>query len=247
MTTRAPVPPRAVPVKRAYEQVAAQMRQWIVTGFLGVGDKLPPEADLCQQFGTSRSTVREALRLLASERLIVTVPGARGGSVVSRPSAANVTADLTTSLAALVGGSDLSVAEMLEARIILEVPAAGIAAKNRSDEEVALLRSLVPDAIPGIDDLFDVDLSFHQALLEATKNRLIPIVTLPVFEVSARRVPRHRLDRSMWSRVLNEHRAILEAVRERDVSGAEEAMRLHLSGLAVSYEKASIAERAAMD
>jgi GntR family transcriptional repressor for pyruvate dehydrogenase complex len=243
MSDRLAASPPVTPVRRAYEQVAAQIRQWIVTGFLGVGDKLPAEAQLCEQFGTSRSTVREALRLLSSERLIVTQPGAHGGSVVSRPSVANVTADLTTSLSALVGASDLSVAEMVQVRLIMEVPAAGIAAAKRDDEDVERLASLVPDEVPGIDELFDTDLAFHQQLLEMTGNRLLPIVALPVFEVSARRVPRHRLDQTMWARVVEDHRGIVEAIRSRDVDGAEEAMRQHLSGLASSYERAADSER----
>jgi GntR family transcriptional repressor for pyruvate dehydrogenase complex len=242
MSDRLAASPPVTPVRRAYEQVAAQIRQWIVTGFLGVGDKLPAEAQLCEQFGTSRSTVREALRLLSSERLIVTQPGAHGGSVVSRPSVANVTADLT-SLSALVGASDLSVAEMVQVRLIMEVPAAGIAAAKRDDEDVERLASLVPDEVPGIDELFDTDLAFHQQLLEMTGNRLLPIVALPVFEVSARRVPRHRLDQTMWARVVEDHRGIVEAIRSRDVDGAEEAMRQHLSGLASSYERAADFER----
>jgi GntR family transcriptional repressor for pyruvate dehydrogenase complex len=229
-------------VKRAYEQVAAQMRQWIVAGFLSVGDKLPTEAELCAQFGTSRSTVREALRLLASERLIVTNPGAYGGSVVSRPSVANVTADLTTSLAALVGASDLSIAEMLEVRVIMEVPAAGIAAAKRNEQHLTRLEALVPQEVPEVDDLFGIDRAFHQTILEATDNRLLPIVAVPVFEVSARRIPRHRIDRSTWRRVLDEHRTILDFIRSGDAAGAEGAMRQHLSGLAASYEQAQAAD-----
>jgi GntR family transcriptional repressor for pyruvate dehydrogenase complex len=238
MNNRSSSLPPPTPVKRAYEQVAAQIRQWILTGTLGIGDKLPAEAQLCGQFGTSRSTIREALRLLASERLITTQPGAHGGSVVSRPSAANVSDDLTISLATLVGASDLSIAEMVQMRLILEVPAAGIAATNRGDDTVARLSALVPDELPAVDDLFELDFAFHQELLEATGNRLLPIVALPVFEVSARRVPRHRLDQSMWQRVVNEHRAIVDAIGHGDVEGAEKAMREHLSGLASSYEAA---------
>ncbi|WP_207840052.1 FadR/GntR family transcriptional regulator [Williamsia soli] len=236
--------PTATPVKRAYEQVAAQIRQWIVTGFLGVGDKLPAEAQLCEQFGTSRSTVREALRLLSSERLIVTQPGAHGGSVVSKPSAANVSDGLTTSLATLVGASDLSIAEMVQVRLILEVPAAGMAAAKCGEGTVGRLAGLVPDTMPDIEHLFDLDFAFHQELLEATGNRLLPIVALPVFEVSARRVPRHRLEQSMWERVVREHRAIVDAIRTKDVEAAETAMRLHLSGLAASYESAIASDQA---
>ncbi|PHV67160.1 FadR/GntR family transcriptional regulator [Williamsia muralis] len=236
--------PTATPVKRAYEQVAAQIRQWIVTGFLGVGDKLPAEAQLCEQFGTSRSTVREALRLLSSERLIVTQPGAHGGSVVSKPSAANVSDGLTTSLATLVGASDLSIAEMVQVRLILEVPAAGMAAAKCGEDTVERLAGLVPDSVPAVEHLFDLDFAFHQELLEASGNRLLPIVALPVFEVSARRVPRNRLDQAMWERVVDEHRAIVEAIRSRDVAAAESAMRLHLSGLAASYELAIASDQA---
>jgi GntR family transcriptional repressor for pyruvate dehydrogenase complex len=242
MTDRSLTAPPVTPVKRAYEQVAAQMRHWIVAGFLDVGDKFPTEAELCAQFGTSRSTVREALRLLASERLIVTHPGAYGGSVVSRPSVANVTADLTTSLAALVGASDLSISEMLHVRLILEVPAAGIAATKRTEQHISRLEALVPEQVPEVDDLFEIDRAFHQTILEATDNRLLPIVALPVFEVSARRVPRHRIEQSTWPRVLEEHRALLEFIRSGDASGAETAMRQHLSGLAVSYERAQAVE-----
>ena len=241
MTERLTIPPPATPVKRAYEQVASQIRQWILTGYIGIGEKLPAEAELCRQFGTSRSTVREALRLLASERLIITQPGARGGSVVSRPSVANVTADLTTSLGALVGGQDLSVPEMVQVRLLMEVPAAGLAAEQRTDDQLARLAALVPAEVPGVEDLFEMDLAFHHTLLEATGNRLLPIVAIPVFEVSARRVPRDRLDRSVWRRVIDEHSSIVDAVRARDVAAAERAMHLHLVGLATAYERASTA------
>ena len=230
-------------MRRAYEQVAAQMRQWIVAGFLDVGDKLPTEAELCVQFGTSRSTIREALRLLASERLIVTNPGAYGGSVVSRPTVGDVTADLTTSLAALVGASDLSLAEMLEVRLTMEVPAAGIAAAKRTDQHLTRLEKLVPAEVPKVDELFEVDRAFHQTMLEATGNRLLPIVAVPVFEVSARRVPRHLIESSTWRRVLDEHRAILNAVKAGDVTAAQDAMRGHLSRLAADYEAARLVEQ----
>lgn len=242
MAQRPIAPPPATPVKRAYEQVAAQIRQWIVIGVFSVGEKLPTEAELCRQFGTSRSTVREALRQLAAERLVVTQPGAHGGSVVSRPSVANVTQDFTTSLGVLVGASDLSVPEMVEARHIMEVPAAGLAAKNHTDEQLARLTALVPTEVPPVEDLLSINMAFHHTLLEATANRLLPIVAIPIFEVSARRVPRERLDKGMWQRVVEEHGAILDAVRARDVAGAEQAMRLHLQGLTASYEDARTAE-----
>ena len=76
-------PERAVPiarVRKAYEQVADQIRELIMTGAISPGQRLPNEAALTAQFGVSRATVREALRVLAAQNLIRTSKGSTGGS-----------------------------------------------------------------------------------------------------------------------------------------------------------------------
>jgi DNA-binding FadR family transcriptional regulator len=127
------------------------MRQWIVSGALTAGDRLPSEAALADQFGTSRSTVREALRLLSSEDLIATRPGAKGGSTVQQPDAGRITDSLQVSLTLLVGTSDLAPGELLAVREMLEVPSASMAAAQRTDEDVRELRTLIPGAPATMD------------------------------------------------------------------------------------------------
>src|SRR5690606_27188041 len=70
-------------VRTAYQQVAEQLRELILTGALSAGDRLPPEAELAATFGVSRSTVREALRVFASRDLIRTARGTTCGTFVN--------------------------------------------------------------------------------------------------------------------------------------------------------------------
>src|SRR5215475_2209197 len=67
------------------ELIAARLRRQIVRGVVKPGDKLPPETQLMGQFGVSRPTIREAFRILETERLIVVRPGSRGGAQVAAP------------------------------------------------------------------------------------------------------------------------------------------------------------------
>ena len=67
------------------ELIAAQLRRQIVRGTVKPGEKLPPESQLMEQFGVSRPTIREAFRILETERLIVVRPGSRGGAQVVAP------------------------------------------------------------------------------------------------------------------------------------------------------------------
>ena len=70
------------PIRRAREQVEVQLREAILSGTFGSGDKLPSELELAESFGVSRATVREALGTLVSAGLIAKTPGAGGGSFV---------------------------------------------------------------------------------------------------------------------------------------------------------------------
>jgi GntR family transcriptional repressor for pyruvate dehydrogenase complex len=73
-------------VRKAYEQVADQLRELIVSGKLAPGERLPIESALAREFGVSRATIREALRVLAAQGLVRTAKGPAGGSFVTLPS-----------------------------------------------------------------------------------------------------------------------------------------------------------------
>ena len=113
------------------ELVAAHIRRRIVRGELKEGDALPPETALMEEFAISRPTLREAFRILESEGLITVRRGARGGARVQVP-----TSDVAARYAGLVlQHRGTTLADVLEARVIVEAPAAGIVAGRRGPRQ----------------------------------------------------------------------------------------------------------------
>src|SRR5436190_23187010 len=105
----------------AYQQLADELREQITSGRLRPGQRLPTEPELCLRSGVSRSTVREALRLLASQHLIVTTRGVTGGSYVAKPDAATLAASLARGVNLLVTATPVGSDELMEVRDLLEV------------------------------------------------------------------------------------------------------------------------------
>jgi GntR family transcriptional repressor for pyruvate dehydrogenase complex len=214
----------------AYLQVAADLRDRIISGSLEPGHRLPIEAELAEEFGVSRSTIREALRVVSSQDLLVTQRGVNGGTFVKSPGAAHVTDMLEANLGLLAAGEAVTVDELLEVREILEVPAARLAARRATPER---LRDLELCLVPDGD--FDQHRQFHLVLVQAAGNRLLEVVTKPIFEVLRTRFLRDRADASFWGGVTHDHTDIVTAVRDGDADAAADAMRTHLRDLRDTY------------
>lgn len=227
------------PVLPAYLQVAAQLRELILSGSFGPGERLPVELDIGSLFGVSRSTVREALRTLSSQNLIVTSRGVRGGSYVVHPDPASISEWLEANLGLLSGTDSLSVHDILETRVLLEVPAVGLAAKRRDEHDLERLRSCLPTGREDLDlgHRFEGNLQFHVAILEACDNSLLQVVTQPTFTILRTRFLRDQAPERFWKEVPEEHAGIYEAIEARDSVLAEERMRTHLSHLRAVYER----------
>ena len=222
----------------AYLEVATRLREQILAGELSAGDRLPTEAELCERFGVSRSTIREALRMLSSQRLVTTSRGVGGGSSVAQIQHDDVSDMLRDSIVLLTHGQGATVAELLEARELLEVPAARLAAQRRSPEQLARLRDTIPQSLAGVDrrQIFEINRSFHDVILEAAGNRLLRVVTEPLFTVMQTRFLRDRAGEDFWKRVMREHAAILQAVEAGDAELAGREMDEHLVHLRSTYE-----------
>src|SRR5690606_36434299 len=122
----------------------------------------------------SRSTVREALRALTSERLLVTRRGVQGGSFVATPGPGDIAGLVQSSLALLASVDAVSIASLIEVRHLLEVPAAGLAAARRSPESLEALDATLFD--PGgkdVDVMFEANRDFYLNLLRATGNKVL--------------------------------------------------------------------------
>ncbi len=228
-------------IQPAYAQVAGQLRDLIVTGQIRTGDQLPNEAELGSIFGVSRSTVREALRSLAAQSLVYTSRGVTGGTFVAKLDAETVSEYLRTSLGLMSGSAGITVAELLETRAALEVPAARFAAIRRTDEVLQELRDNA--SIRTIDDesaRYIKNSRFHELILDASGNRLLSLVASPVFDVLKSRFLREEVEKSYWTHVDEDHREILRYIEARDPDGAESAMRSHLTRLEATYESIDI-------
>jgi len=230
-------------IRPAYQQVADQIRDLVTRGELAPGDRLPPEHELATMFGVSRSTIREALRALTSQNLLVTVRGTAGGTFVARVDPRQVSDYLETSLG-LMSGDGISVEEIIEARELLEVPAAGLAAARRTPEHLRLLTEALEhqerNRSRGV--AFREHRQFHEVVLAAAHNRLLDLMTDSVFRVLQARFLRDDLTEDRWHEIDNDHRIIADRIVAGDVAGAEQAMREHLRRLRAVYRAPGLHE-----
>ena len=227
-------------VRKAYEQVADQLRDLIVRGEVKPGHRLPNEAMLSTQMGVSRATIREALRVLAAQNLIRTAKGATGGSFVTLPSADHISAFLGSNIALLQQAESVSLDEFLELRELLEVPAARLAALRHTDHDVEELERAIPEDTRdrGVDELFAYNKGFHSAIVEACGNTLLLIAAQPVFSVLQTHLRRSTLGKRFLNQVVTDHRAIAAAIAAGDADSAEGEMRSHLEYLRPAYRRA---------
>jgi len=223
--------------RKVYEQVAEQLLGQIGSGRLKAGDPLPPERELTESFGVGRSSIREALRMLESQGVIV---GANGGAFV----VADVGNPLNSSLRLVFTLDDRAgLHDLFELRRIIDCEAAALAAERRTDEQLAALDEAIDEMeqtleANGRDQRFvDADLRFHLTIAEATGNRLL------VYSMQAARdVVRRALEqvvnvpRSPESAIV-EHRAVREAIAASNPDWARNAMREHLERVERDAEK----------
>lgn len=229
-------------IRPAYQQVADQLRELIVTGELGPGSRLPNETGLSTMFGVSRSTVREALRTLSSQNLVTTSRGVGGGTFIVHPEPGDISDYLETSFALLSGSDDVTVDTLIELRTMLEVPAAGLAAERRSEADLEVLAETLELERDHLDDAsgFEEHRAFHQTILEATGNPLLEVVGRPVFTTLRTRFLRDEAPRTFWERVLADHERIFQHIKDADTEGAQAAMRDHLDTLADDYARIDV-------
>lgn len=228
------------PVRKAYEQVADQLRELIMAGELEPGERLPNEATLAGDFGVSRATTREALRALAAQNLIRTVKGGGGGSYVTVPSVDHISEFVHANLNLLSDTRNVSLEELLEARELLEVPAARLAAMRQRGGESEMLKAAIPDEPErlGTADQFVYNTDFHTGVIKLCGNALLGIAAQPIFSVLQTNLARSSLGRSFHVAINRHHLAIAEAIAAGDADGAEREMRDHLVYLRPYYENA---------
>lgn len=246
-TTHANGAVKVRPVRKAYEQVADQLRELIMAGQLAQGERLPNEALMATEFGVSRATIREALRALTAQNLIRTVKGGGGGSYVTVPSVDHISEFVHANLNLLSDSRSVSLDELLEARELLEIPAARLAATRQSQGDLDALRAAIPADHERFTtaDQFTYNADFHTAVIKICDNALLGIAAQPIFTLLQTNLARSSLGRGFHRAINRHHVAIADAIEAGDGDGAEREMRDHLAYLRPYYERAwRSAERA---
>ncbi len=216
---------KPVQTSRLYERIVQQIEESILQGTLKVGDQLPAERELAQQFRVSRSAVREALRALSEKGLVEAQTG-RGTFVREASSQAmRQSIDLMTRL-----GSDGAM-HLAEMREMLEPGIAALAANRAQEENLAPMREAVAVMDRSLQDpiaFIEADLDFHLALAEAAGNPLILSLIDSIVGLLREQRTRIFYVEGGPQRGQHHHKAILEAVERREPDRARDAMRAHL-------------------
>lgn len=228
----------AVARPRTHELVLQQVEEQIVAGHLRVGDRLPAERDLATQLGVSRSSVREALRILEAQGVVTSATGTgpAAGTVLRALPAEALTRVLRLHLAL----SSFDLAEMVEARVTLERSSVQLASRQATEGDLAdLARLLTAMADPDIsrETYNELDTDFHVAVARSAHNRFVSEITVALRN-SLRGVIRESLDRAEDWEALRaglhaDHLAIDAAIRAGDADGAAEVVERHIRGFAV--------------
>lgn len=231
-------------VRPAYHQVAEQLRALILTGELAPGARLPTEPELSTMFGVSRSTVREALRVLSSQHLVITTRGASGGTSVASPEPEDIGNFLEASFGLMSGADAVTVEQFLELRELIEVPATRLAALHRTEEHLrALDRCMEHTTGDHDDDSAQSRASFHSVILEAAGNPLLSVLARPVVGVLRGHFLRGTGSPAFWRQMTQDHVEIHALIRAGDGDGAAEAMRSHLVAMRPIYAKVERPQR----
>lgn len=214
---------------RLTDQVVAHVTHMITGGTWAAGTAVPPEPELAQQFGVSRTVIRECVRVLASRGMLDVRQGR--GTYVTAPDTWN----MTEPLALLVKADRASLSGWLEVRSILEVESAALAAQRLTPEDRdALSAALQRLESAGSDPIayLDADISFHLAIARATRNTALVRLLRPVVQPLREHLQEAALMTQARADAAREHRTIASCILAGDAAGARAAMEAHLSRVA---------------
>lgn len=236
--------------QRLYERVANELAAEIASGTYVIGQRLPSERDLAARFGVSRPTMREAVIALEIDGMVEVKTGSGVYLRALHPQGEGP------------ARADIGPFELLQARAMIESEVAALAATLITDEEITQLAALVDEMeAENRHDVVmseDADRRFHLAIANATKNSALILMVETLWDVRVKSPQSVRLlERVRAQGVkprIDEHAAVMNALRRRDPQGARQAMRAHLEGVieavfeateseAVERARAEIAEK----
>ncbi|MGH3179894.1 MAG: FadR/GntR family transcriptional regulator [Streptosporangiaceae bacterium] len=214
-------------VPKASDVLANDLRERILSGEVPEGTSLPPERDMVVQTQMSRTTVREALRILEVQGLVRIRTGRSGGAFVQRPGGDSV----ADSVSLLIRGRQIRLAAIFEAREGIEPTCARLAAKYRTDADLARLTA-ANGAISGdgpLEDFLQANVDWHVAVAEASHNELLTGIMLALSRVIYTATDNEAfVDAEVRRTTIRAHARVTEAIEAGDTEAALRRMTRHL-------------------
>lgn len=225
-------PFRALQRPRAFEEIIVQIEQAISSGQLGPGDRLPSERELAETFGVSRSSVREALRVLEMFGVVAARrgTGADAGSIVAPSAKTGLVSALRMHSALL----RIPKRDLVDIRVLIESYAAGRAAVRAVPDRAGPLRELVErmGATESADEFNRLDTQFHVTLGSLSGNALLPVLMEALRGSMEREMLAGYAELDDWEAVRQqlfaEHEQIVEAIDSGDSDAAQKTLEAHI-------------------
>jgi GntR family transcriptional repressor for pyruvate dehydrogenase complex len=212
------------------ERVGVALMDTITSGRLAPGDRLPSERDLGEQFGVSRTVVREAMRGLQARGVLKVQPG-RGAEVVAPP-ASQITEAFTLFLRGAGTQQIIDGEHIGEVRETLEIKLAELACRRATREDLELMGAAIAAmaAETDVERASAYDMQFHRLIASATKNLLFVVLLDSLGDVLLELRRRSLAVQGRRDGAVAEHRRILDSLTAGDVTAARAAMADHLAG-----------------
>lgn len=214
--------PRSAIVK-ASDVLAEELRGLILGHALEQGAALPSEAELMKEYEFSRGTVREALRLLETDGLIVIKRGPKGGIRVRHPDIGQV----SRSLALLFSSSETPLRDLFTFRKLVEPAIAAAAARSATSQQKLWLIEIAPQHY-GVRSGFRDAVEFHGAIGRCSNNGVYEIVLTALHDALEWQVSEERLSHDDVEGTRRAHMTIAKAIAEGDSDAAARGMQRHL-------------------
>ncbi len=237
MSTSQPPSPRiprfdTLTVPKASDVLASEVRERILSGEFAEGTPLPPERQLVEQTGLSRATVREALRILEVERLVAIRPGRGGGAFVHRPGRES----LANTVQLVIRGQRIRLEALHETREAVEPACAALAARHRTERDLADLDTAHAELVDAKDDVprfLAANIRWHNAVARAGDNELlIGFLSALSDSIHASTELTQFMDAGIRELTARAHARITEAIRTGDAEAARRRMTRHVCGFA---------------
>jgi GntR family transcriptional regulator, transcriptional repressor for pyruvate dehydrogenase complex len=226
-------------VPKSCDVLAERLQRQILSGTYAPGAALPTERDLVTTTGLSRGSVREALRILEAQGLVLTRPGRYGGSVVSQLSDARLTGQIEL----FAKRRSVPLHALVEARQALEPMVAWLAARHRTAEDLQMLKAisirLDEAAVDDLPGFLEHNASWHTALAAASHNDLLRAFTASIsgLMLEASRIENFA-SADVRKLVTQAHRRILQAIEAQDADAARRRAERDIQAYAQHLEAA---------